>query len=503
MKQKTLFFIDGWFLHFGIAKYIQENSDMELYAVIDVEEKAKKFFQEQEIVKFKKFWFFMDNIQTNKKPDIEYLTSIEEKYKINLWNIAYSDKEFYQYNLIHQFTQEEILSLLEQECKLYEMVLEQVKPDYLSIMLTSAHHQELLCALCKAKGVKILMLGTTRLRNGMMISETGGILDNITSLDEYKSSMTVQEQEDYFSKYHASKEMDEYRISNFESQFFNRYVALLKFLFRPQTGSFKRRYWNYGRTRTKVLKNKLIHFLRKKYRGLFIDKCFQKIIDENKPFIYFPLQMEPERILLINAKYYTNQISVITNLAKSLPVGYTLYVKEHPIMSIWGWRHINFYKQIMELPNVCLIHPSVPTDEIIKKCSLVITIAGTAAQEAAFYNKPAIVFTDQIYCLLPSVYKVKSFDELPEAIKTSLKKNIDGTSLQKFIDLLKKETFEFPLVKITSDFTYRFGFKGLVMDAELPNEKVEKFLKDYETEFHKLGEEHMKKIEIHRKMKNS
>ena len=45
---------------------------------------------------------------------------------------------------------------------------------------------------------------------------------------------------------------------------------------------------------------------------------------------------------------------------------------------------------------------------------------------------------------------------------------------------MNKETFEFPLVKITSDFTYRFGFKGMVMDAELPINEVEKFLNDYE-----------------------
>lgn len=494
MNKRILFFTDGWFLNFGIAKFFQDNQNYELFAIIDVEEKAKKFFQEQNIVKYKKIWFFIDNIhKINSKPDYDYLVSFEEKYKINLWSIAFSEREFYHYNTIHKFTIDEILNLIEQECKFFEEVLDFVKPDFLSIMLTTSHHQELLRVICKSRGIKILMLGTTRFRHGMMISEEGGILDSFSRLPE-KSNMNLEDHSKYFEKYHATKEMNEYRISNFENNAVARYASLLKFFILPQSISFKKRYWNYGKTKRKVLKEKFLHFIRKKYRAYFIQKNFIKNIDNEIPFIYFPLQMEPERVLLIGAKYYTNQISVITNIAKSIPINYKLLVKEHPIMSIWGWRNTNFYKQIMELPNVRLIHPSLSSDEIIKNSSLVITIAGTAAQEAAFHGKPAISFTEQLYCLFPSVHRVKTFEELPSAIEKSLKITVDKNSIGKFIDLMNKETFDFPLVKITSNFSYRFGFKGMVMDAELPIIEIEKFLNDYKKEFEILGLEHIKKI---------
>jgi len=42
MAKKILFFIDLWFFHYGIAKFIQEKSDYELFSIIEVEDKAKK-----------------------------------------------------------------------------------------------------------------------------------------------------------------------------------------------------------------------------------------------------------------------------------------------------------------------------------------------------------------------------------------------------------------------------------------------------------------------------
>jgi len=499
MRNKILFFTDGWFLNFGIAKFFQENHNHELYAIIDVADKAKKFFQNQKIVNYKKTWYFMDHIKkTNAPPDIEYLSSIEKKYKINLWSIAFTDREFYLYGTVHKFTEQEILSILEQECKFFEKVLDEINPDFLSIMLSTSHIHELLCALCKGRGIKTLMLSTSRLRHGMLVSQEGGILDK-KNFQNNNSDLSPKEQEEYIANYHASKEMDEYRKLNYESHLTDRYISLLKFFFSTKTNLYKNRYANYGRTRKNVLKHKISHFLRKKYRFSFINRNFEKTLGNNPRFIYFPLQMEPERVLLVSARYYTNQISVITNIAKSLPVGFQLYVKEHPIMSIWGWRSTNFYKQIMDLPNVKLIHPSVSSDETISKSSLVITIAGTAAQEAAFQHKPAITFTDQIYSILPSVYKLNKIEELPEAIRTSLEKKVDNKSICNFIEIMKKETFDFPLVAISSDFTYRFGFKGLIMDAELPITKVEKFLNDYELEFKKLTLEHEKKIEEYNK----
>ena len=69
-----------------------------------------------------------------------------------------------------------------------------------------------------------------------------------------------------------------------------------------------------------------------------------------------------------------------------------------------------------------------------------ITVGGTTGQEAAFYNKPAIVFTEQIYSILPSVYELKSLEELPKTIKDSLEKEIHPSEVEEYIRLVKKNT---------------------------------------------------------------
>ena len=76
-------------LHFSLSYYLQQKLDDDFFAIIDVSNKPKKFFQNQKIVNFKKTWDYNDQIKkTSKKPDLEYLKKFEKKYKINLWKMA-------------------------------------------------------------------------------------------------------------------------------------------------------------------------------------------------------------------------------------------------------------------------------------------------------------------------------------------------------------------------------------------------------------------------------
>ena len=103
------------------------------------------FFDKQKIVDFKKIWHYQDSVSNFKKiPDINYLTLFEKKYNINLWNVAYTDKSFYLYNEFYKFTTNEILSIIEQECKFFEKILETSQPQYFLTYHTDNHYQYLL-----------------------------------------------------------------------------------------------------------------------------------------------------------------------------------------------------------------------------------------------------------------------------------------------------------------------------------------------------------------------
>ena len=55
---------------------------------------------------------------------MEYLTKFEEKYNIDLWKLAINERLFYRFFNFHKFTQDEILSIDEDACRLFELVLD-------------------------------------------------------------------------------------------------------------------------------------------------------------------------------------------------------------------------------------------------------------------------------------------------------------------------------------------------------------------------------------------
>ena len=64
------------------------------------------------IINFKEKWFLHDYTLPEKNVDVEYLKEFEEKYKIDLWNLAINERLFYRFNDFYKFSRLEILSIL-------------------------------------------------------------------------------------------------------------------------------------------------------------------------------------------------------------------------------------------------------------------------------------------------------------------------------------------------------------------------------------------------------
>ena len=131
MTRKIIVWLDSSFVTFSLLYNLQKSINCEFYAIIDITDQNKKLFVEQNFIKFKKIWFYFDHVNsTNIVPDQKYLAEFEQKYNINLWELAINERTFYQFNTFHKFTSNEILSILEQECKLYENIIDGIKPDF-------------------------------------------------------------------------------------------------------------------------------------------------------------------------------------------------------------------------------------------------------------------------------------------------------------------------------------------------------------------------------------
>ena len=81
MKKRILFYLDGWFYHFGIANKLQK--DYEIFGIVDMPVKSHTFFKNQKIVNFEKL-FFYDNHESFPEQDRNFLSSFETKYDLNL-----------------------------------------------------------------------------------------------------------------------------------------------------------------------------------------------------------------------------------------------------------------------------------------------------------------------------------------------------------------------------------------------------------------------------------
>ncbi len=495
---KIIFWIDAALIHFGIAKYLQDNFECDLYSIIDITNKPKNFFEKQQIVKFQKTWYYHDYFKNLEKPDLNYLSIFEKKYNLNLWEMLSNDRIFIKYNENYKFTENEILSILEKECKLFESILDEIKPDFLIIHETALRHQHLFHQMCKIRGVKTLMLNFANFGQRSYISQEFHRLDYLENLENLKNNhRSFNDLENLLKSDKASK-----RIMNYYNKYRHSKIDKLKaasyFLFKPDINA-KSHYSYYGRTKIGVLIKEIIYSLKTMYRESFVNKNLSFDIDTKEHFIFFPLHQEPERSLLISSPFINDQIEVIKLISKSLPIDYKLYVKEHPTQGKGrGWRPISIYKKMMEIPNVRLIHPSVDSHKIFPQCALVTSISGTSCFEAAFYQKPSIVFSNEGFTILPSIYQIKSPEELPNMIKSALETNVKVSDLDKYVTFLEENSFTFDYPDLEASYHNWFYFGGNLVDVEISIEKMESFLKEKKIAFEQLAFEHIKKIKQHK-----
>ena len=165
--------------------------------------------------------------------------------------------------------------------------------------------------------------------------------------------------------------------------------------------------------REKVRAN-LLRFFRKILNKRNLNTIALRDIDEKS--VFFALQFQPEQSTLTQANWFANQIYVIECIARSLPLGYRLIVKEHP----WGrgnrptWQ----YKHISRFYNVELCDS--PAREIIKKVAAVIALPGTVALESIVIGRPTILFGGAFYDFSTLLHKVTDVSQMPHLLKKIL-----------------------------------------------------------------------------------
>ena len=133
---------------------------------------------------------------------------------------------------------------------------------------------------------------------------------------------------------------------------------------------------------------------------------FEQPVDGEK-YVLYPIHFQPEATTLVQAPYYLDQASLIEDLAKSLPIGYRLYVKEH--FSNRGRRPLSFYNRISAVPSARLLGPDEDSWKLLANASAIATITGSMGWEGLLLGKPVVSFGKVFYAQCPLVHRASEY----------------------------------------------------------------------------------------------
>lgn len=168
---------------------------------------------------------------------------------------------------------------------------------------------------------------------------------------------------------------------------------------------------------------------------------FPQNISLNGHYVFSPLQLQPEIAIDVCGKWYSNQIAVIENISKSLPLNYKLYVKEHKVAVGRREGLFSYYDKLRRLPNVVLINPSEDSHKLIRNADLVIVVVGTVGWEALLYGKPVITLGNVFYNDSGLVCKLNDYRDLKKTILHLLNNyQLKEDELLKYIVALNRGT---------------------------------------------------------------
>ena len=380
---------------------------------------------------------FTENIN-NPKLDMDYVKMIEHKYtnfkNINLQLLStqkmstyYHDRGFYSKSTYNQQ-----LYWVELNYKKALEIIEDFKPDIIIDTDNSELARTAFSEIAHVKNIPYLTIGYPRYELYKIPKTNFGIGIELFFRNCYKEKLILPK-ENLLEELNYVKEFRE-KGSIMSSEFKNDSTSQYKrdsvvFLLKKIIGKFLY-FWNQDFTaKNFILKSKnrilfgpsylfLWFFIKleiKKWYLLGKNSFFSNPV-KGEEYVYMPLHLIPESSTLTDAPFYINELMVIEQVSKSLPVGWFLYVKEH--QSMLGERAFKFYKKVNSLHNVKMISVNFFKDPkpLISFSKGVVTITGTSAYEAVMLGKKSIVFGEVPFNLIEGVFRVKSFEELPSII---------------------------------------------------------------------------------------
>ena len=382
--------------------------------------------------------------------DFESLNRYEQKIGFpNLWAALVADRTLYNgkkyaytqdYN--SNLTHEEMLRVLQVGLEKIDEFFNNIKPDLIISFQCVTLGEYLSFLFAKSKNIKFLNIRPTRIKNYVYAGE--GILEPSPSLKNtyenfLKNGMeeTLEKKTDLFLKDVRLKNAKyEGVISPSNSSPGSQINSKRKFpIFKVLSSAFKaikedfnfkysdQKYDNSIYSSVDYLYHQKIKrpLIARRMNTLFRKTYVTEAQLKNINYAFFPLHTEPEVTLNLYSRPYINQIEAIRLISLNLPVGMKLIIKEHPVSV--GKRKINYYKKLLEIPNLLIAQPEIESRNLISNASLISVICGSIGLEAVFMRVPLIILGRAPFNFLPNkmIRYITNPDKIGFEIKDLLK----------------------------------------------------------------------------------
>jgi Capsule polysaccharide biosynthesis protein len=141
---------------------------------------------------------------------------------------------------------------------------------------------------------------------------------------------------------------------------------------------------------------------------------------DEKPFVFHPIHAGFDAQISVRAPQWENQLALIEHVARSLPYGYGLAIKEHPF-EVGALPLPALRRLLRRRPEIRLLDPAIHAHSVLRRCSGVTTINSTAGFEALFFQRPVITYGHGPYRGLGLTRDVKNPFDSPTLIAAALR----------------------------------------------------------------------------------
>ncbi|MCE9550578.1 MAG: capsular biosynthesis protein [Betaproteobacteria bacterium] len=388
--------------------FIREIGSIENQQVFEFEKEIEKIWSTLDIS-----IGALESLQ-NQYPDFNFMRAIYSEREFNFFPFYFGDK---------QVSHEHQLKYLVGCFKVFDQWVSKVRIDFIVSELITGVADAVLKAVAEKNGINYFSVRPSKMTPGVVVCNKS-YDEPMGMRDYYESFVKNGVPEDIKSKAldHITGLRDKIRLPAYmeATQKPHKLITKSKLIALFDRTLREKVPVNSISARRHPLKNPIRWALYKKinvWRTRWArNKLFSKNVSPSDRFFIYPLHYEPESSTLVRAFYFSDQLALIKLIAKVLPLGVMLVVKEHG--GNQGYRKPDFYHELSYMPNVIMLPPSHDVSKLLKDCIGVITLTGRMGWEALVNNKCVITLGNTFWTFYESVQRVESWNELSIAITT-------------------------------------------------------------------------------------